>query len=77
MSTHTINIDDAEGHLAELIELVQKGEDVVICQKNQPLIKLVMCEETEKRIPGLHKGSIRMSDDFDSTLDDSFWAGQL
>tara|TARA_R110001592_G_scaffold200042_1_gene448766 strand:- start:1661 stop:1897 length:237 start_codon:yes stop_codon:yes gene_type:complete len=78
MSKHTITIKEAEGHLAELIDRVQKGEEVVICQKDQPSIKLVICEPSQrKRIAGLNKGTIQMSDDFDDSLDDSYWSGQL
>ena len=29
-----------------------------------------------KRIPGLHEGSVTMSDDFDAPLPDSFWLGE-
>ncbi len=78
MSTHTISINDAEGHLAELIDLVQKGDEVVISQKNQPSIKLVICDHASgKRVAGLNKGTVHMSDDFDDSLGDSYWSGNL
>jgi len=78
MSTHTISINDAEGHLAELIDLVQKGDEVVISQKNHPSIKLVICEQSSgKRVAGLNKGTVHMRDDFDDSLDDSYWSGNL
>lgn len=77
MTIHTININEAEGHLAELIDLVQKGEKIVISHKNQPLVELVIYNKnSEKRTPGLHKGSINMSNDFNDELEASFWTGQ-
>jgi len=77
MSTHTVNLDEAEGHLAELIELAQKGEEVVIAQKNKPAIKLVVCRRPGgKRVAGLHQGKVHLSNDFNDSLEDSFWTGE-
>lgn len=78
MRSHTVSIEEAEGHLAELFALVQKGEDVVISQNDKLSIKLVICgaPSSEKRVPGLHKGAFRISDDFNDPLDESVWVGQ-
>ncbi len=77
MSTQRISIDEAEGHLAELIERVQKGEKIVIGQKNQPQVKLVICNEREtKRVAGLHQNQVHLSADFNDSLDESYWLGE-
>jgi len=77
MSTHKMSIDEVEGNLAELIALVQKGDEVVFSEKNQPVVKLVICENNKgKRIAGLHQGQVHMSDDFNDPLDDGYWMGK-
>ncbi|PHS14742.1 MAG: toxin-antitoxin (TA) system antitoxin [Kangiella sp.] len=77
MSVHSVTVDEANGHLAELIELVEKGEEVVITHRNQARIKLVACPSKSKsRVAGLHQNAIKMSDDFNESLGDDFWMGQ-
>lgn len=33
-------------------------------------------QQNTKRVPDIHKGKIKMSDDFNEPLDDSFWLGE-
>jgi len=77
MSTHTVNIDEAQHNLAELIELVKNGEEVVIARRNLPQVKLVVYRQpVSKRVAGLHKGKVHLSDDFNDSLDESYWMGE-
>jgi len=77
MSIHTVNIDEAQKNLAELIELVKNGEEVVIARKNLPQVKLVVCNNpVSKRVAGLHQGKVHLSDDFNQPLDENFWVGE-
>jgi antitoxin (DNA-binding transcriptional repressor) of toxin-antitoxin stability system len=74
MSTKIVTIQEAEGHLLELIALVEKGEEVVITYDDQPKVKLVpIVESPQKRVFGQHRDQVRMSPDFDDPLPDDFW----
>lgn len=60
------NIHQAKTNLSKLIEKTQKGEDIVIAKAGKPIVKLVAYKEKLKpRKPGLWKGKIWVSDDFD------------
>lgn len=59
------NIYDAKTNLSKLIEQVIAGKDVVIAKAGKPVAKLVSYKEEKKpRVPGLLKGKIWISDDF-------------
>ena len=76
MSIHEITVDEADGHLADLIKLVENGQEVVITQSNQAKIKLVACPvKKSSRVAGLHENAIQMKEDFNEPLDDNFWIG--
>jgi len=70
-----INISEAQARLPELLSLVSKGNEIIISGDDIPLAKIVPLSTTpKKRIPGLNKGQIHMSDNFDDPLPDDFWA---
>ena len=74
MSTKIVTVQEAEGHLLELIGLVEKGEEVVITHDDQPKVKLVpIVEPPPKRVFGQHRGQVWTSPDFDDPLPDDFW----
>lgn len=61
----TSNIYNAKTNLSKLIEQVLQGKEVVIAKAGKPIVKLVSYKEKKKpRVPGLLKGKIWMSDDF-------------
>lgn len=61
----TTNIYDAKTNLSKLIEQVLQGQEVVIAKAGKPVVKLVSYKEKKKpRVPGLLKGKIWISDDF-------------
>ena len=71
----TINISEAQARLPELLSLVSEGNEIIISGNDIPLAKIVPLSATpKKRIPGLNKGRIHMSDNFDDPLPDDFWA---
>lgn len=77
MSMHSVTVDEANGHLAELIELVEKGDEVVITHHNQAKVRLIVCSNKKlSRIAGLHQNAIKMNDDFNEPLNEDFWMGQ-
>ncbi len=60
------NIHQAKTNLSKLIEKTSKGEEVIIAKAGKPVAKLVAYKEKLKpRKPGLWKGKIWVSDDFD------------
>jgi prevent-host-death family protein len=69
-----VTVQEAAGHLLELIDLAEKGEEVVIVHDNQPKVKLVpIGQAPTKRVFGQHRGKVWMSPDFDAPLPDAFW----
>jgi antitoxin (DNA-binding transcriptional repressor) of toxin-antitoxin stability system len=66
-----IELDQVAEHLAELIEEVQQGGEVVLTKGDQPVAKIV-AHQPVRPIPrfGSAKGLIIISDDFDEPLDD-------
>ena len=67
----TINIHQAKTQLSRLIERVSAGEEIIIARAGKPVARLVPLEPTRKpRVPGLLKGKIWISKDFDAPLPD-------
>lgn len=61
----TTNIHQAKTNLSQLIEKTLKGEEVIIAKAGKPVAKIVAYKEKLKpRKPGLWKGKVWMSDDF-------------
>ena len=64
-------IHKAKTQFSKLIRLALRGEDIIIANGKEPLIRLVPVEGKEpQRTIGLFEGKISMSDDFDAPLDD-------
>lgn len=60
------NIHQAKTQLSKLLEEVADGKEIVIAKAGKPVAKLVTFKEEKKpRKPGLWKGKIWVSDDFD------------
>lgn len=60
-----LNIHEAKTNLSSLIASALDGKDVVIAKAGKPIIKLIKyVPEKRQRIPGLFKGKMWMSDDF-------------
>ena len=71
-----MDIHDKEAELSELVSLALEGNDVIIAEGDKPLARLVPVSESKQaRIPGLNRGEIWVSDDFDDPLPESFWTG--
>nr|WP_295831495.1 type II toxin-antitoxin system prevent-host-death family antitoxin [uncultured Azospirillum sp.] len=72
-----IPLSEADGHMAELIERVENGEEIVILRDGKPAVKLVSVADPENppgmacsRMLGIAKGQIQIADDFDDPLPD-------
>jgi prevent-host-death family protein len=64
---HVANIHEAKTHLSRLIERAAAGEEIVIARAGKPVVRLIAYEEQKpsKRVPGIWKGKVKMSRDFD------------
>jgi prevent-host-death family protein len=61
-----VNIHEAKTHLSRLIEDVASGNEVLIAKGGRPMARLVpLGRDDSPRRPGLLKGKLRISDDFD------------
>ena len=68
---YRIDLDEAKERLTDLIRNALDGEEVVITQDDQPVVKLVpMTARTPRRRSGSARGLITMADDFDAPLED-------
>jgi prevent-host-death family protein len=63
-----LDITQAKSNLSTLLDLVIKGEEIVITQDDRPVAKISPIKKPLKR--GSAKGKVWMSDDFDEPLDD-------
>ena len=77
MSIKSVTMQEAEGHLDELLALVVQGEEVIITKDDQPCAKLVAVPLIPKtpRAFGQHTGKAWMSEDFNAPMPDNFWLG--
>jgi prevent-host-death family protein len=68
----TLDINFAVSKIKEILEIAATGEEIIITQNNQPMVKLVSIESTKKRSPlfGSDRNIISISDDFDEPLED-------
>ena len=76
-----MNIHQAKTNLSKLIEMTLAGENVVIAKAGKPVVKLVVYKEKLKpRRPGLLKGKIWISDNFndeDPEINKLFYEGDI
>ena len=76
MTTKSVEISEAQYHLAELIAQAATGTDIILLDGQTPRARLVpITPPVVQRIPGLHAGSVTTSPDFDQPLPDDFWIG--
>lgn len=77
----TIDIEDAQDHLLELVNLASQGEEIIISRDEKPLARIIAisgasASSAEMRTPGLSRGVVKwISPDFDESLPDDFWLG--
>lgn len=68
---YQIDLDKAKAQLASLLQTALDGEEVVITQNDQPVLKFVPISNAKpRRRSGSAKGMVIMSDDFDEPLED-------
>ncbi|MCB0195901.1 MAG: toxin-antitoxin (TA) system antitoxin [Anaerolineae bacterium] len=77
MPTKTVEVEQTQTYLKELLSLVGNGSEIILTQDNTPVARLVpiTTSPTAPRIAGLHPDAIWTSDDFDEPLSEEFWLG--
>ena len=68
----TIDINQALPQIKKLLEIASTGEEIIITENNQPMVKLVSIKKDKNRpsLFGSDKDIISISDDFDEPLED-------
>lgn len=68
---NTVTLEEAQARLADLIEHLAPGEEVVITREQQPVAKLIGSRPARKpRQPGSGKGMLTIASDDDEHLED-------
>ncbi|MDF0672812.1 MAG: type II toxin-antitoxin system Phd/YefM family antitoxin [Nitrospira sp.] len=68
-ATRTVNVHEAKTHFSKLLAAVAKGQHITICKDGTPVAELgPLKHKIPVRRPGLLKGRVTVSDDFDATL---------
>ena len=76
MLTKTIDVQETQTNLKELLSLVREGTEIVLTEGTTPLARLVpITLPSTSRVAGLHSGAIWTSEDFDEPLPEDFWTG--
>ena len=74
----TVDVSDCHASLSELVSLALEGNEIIIEEDNKPVARLVpILPSKQSRVPGLNRGQIWTSDDFDEPLPDSLWTGTI
>lgn len=78
MTTQTVTVQEAQARLVELLTLAQTGNEIIIAEDNKPVARLIGIAgpKRKRRIAGLQRGKIWVSDDFDAPLPDDFWTSE-
>ena len=68
----SIEITQAVSQISELFHLALNGEEIIITENQQPLLKLISLQPQSKppSLFGSDKGIISISDDFDAPLEE-------
>jgi prevent-host-death family protein len=67
--SESVNVHEAKTHLSKLLERVQSGEEITIAKAGKPVARLVpILDASRKRVPGMDRGRIWISPDFDDPL---------
>jgi prevent-host-death family protein len=63
------NMHESKTHFSRLIEKVLNGEEVIIARAGKPVARISpILDDVSPRVPGLDKGKVTISPDFDAPL---------
>lgn len=75
----TVNVHQAKTQLSRLLAQVERGEEVVIARRGEPVARLVSCKIKGKRQPDVLKGKVTIPDSFFDPLPEEelrLWEGR-
>lgn len=76
-ATNETHVDETALNWPDLLRRIEIGEEVVIEKNGVAVARLSAVKAAPgPRVPGLNRGQIWMSEDFDEPLPDSFWLGE-
>jgi prevent-host-death family protein len=70
---------EAKTTLSQLVEQVERGEEVVLARAGKPVVRMVAIRAAGRRVLGAWRGRVRIADDFDAPLPDAdlaAWSGE-
>jgi antitoxin (DNA-binding transcriptional repressor) of toxin-antitoxin stability system len=74
MLKKTVDVQEPQTSLQDLLSLVREGTEVVLIEGATPLARVVpIAAPSKTRVAGLHSGKIWTSEDFDEPLPDDYW----
>lgn len=66
-----VDIAEAKAQIEDLLQSALSGEEIIITQNQQPILKLIQfLQPTKRRQRGSAKGQIWMAPDFNEPLED-------
>lgn len=74
--TTTIDVRDLPARLDALLAEAEEGTEVLVSDGSTVCARLVPVKRVNRMQPGLHRGAITTTDDFDEPLGDEFWEGE-
>ena len=68
----TVSIHEAKTHLSRLIQQALDGEEIIIANRNEPMVRLEVVRESlpQRRFGGLKSLVVEMGPSFDEPLED-------
>ena len=66
----TLPIEEVEGRLAEIVDKLSPGEEIVLTRDHRPVARLIGAKRPPRPGPGLGKGMITIVADDDEHLKD-------
>jgi len=69
----SVTLEEAQAHLAEIVDHLRPGEEIIILRHDQPIAKLTASNGSavKRREPGFMKGTVLyLAPDFDAPLED-------
>lgn len=74
MNVKRVSLAEAGGHLADLIEAVRRGDEVVIDADGKTPVQLVLLKpQANARELGVYRGKILMREDFNEPVSEEAW----
>lgn len=76
MVTKTVDITSMTAVKDYLLSLLEHETEVILTENGQPVARVLPVEKSSrKKLSGLNRGAMKMHEDFDEPLPETFWLG--